>query len=57
MFHFDGYEKEPKARYMSGNEIISKHSPPWWRTVTWIVWATVFINFLLDFVLSKYFNV
>jgi len=54
-FWFEGYEKEPKAR--SAMQIILRHSPPWWRTVTWIVYAIVFINFLLDIVLSKYFKI
>jgi len=57
IFSLDGFEKEPKARSMSGLELLFKHSPPWWRTVTWIVFAIVFINFLLDIVLSKYFKI
>jgi hypothetical protein len=54
-FWFEGYEKEPKAR--SAMEIILKHSPPWWRIVTWIVTAIIVINFLLDIILPKIFKV
>ena len=52
IFWFGGYEKEPKA--ISAMEIILKHSPPWWRTVTAIVWAALLIYFLLDFILSRH---
>ena len=54
-FWFEGYEKEPKAR--SAIEIILKHSPPWWRTVTWIVTAIIVINLLLDIILPKIFKI
>ena len=54
-FWFEGYEKEPKAR--SAMEIILKHSPPWWRTVTWIVTAIIVINLLLDIILAKIFKI
>ena len=54
-FWFDGYEKEPKDR--SAMEIILKHSPTWWRTVTWIVTAIIVINLLLDIILPKIFKI